>query len=87
MKLIEAKNKLKLPNLNENQIRLIKLYSTSDPELEIPPDLERLKTPQLMGITGLITSMAIDVSSIAHFKSIIDDVIVFCLDAVLRHGK
>jgi hypothetical protein len=83
--LIMIKDKLKLLNLNPDQLQLVKLYSMSNPRIIIPQQLEALKTPQLMSIVSIITNIAIEISKIRHFKEIIDDVVKFCLGALKQN--
>lgn len=79
--LLILKAKFLQMKLNDDQILLIRLYSTTNPDVVIPEQLEKqYKNPQLMDLVSLITSLAIQISSIAHFKSIIDDVITYCID-------
>lgn len=80
--LILLKDKLKSFNFNDDQIQLIKSYSTTNPNIIIPNELEKYKTRELMAIVASVTSLSIQISSIAHFKEIIDDVIKFCLEAI-----
>ena len=79
--LILLKNKMGSLNLNDKQLKMIKFYAVNNPKMIIPDDIESCKTPELMSLVSIITNMAIEISSINHFKEIIEDVIKFCLDA------
>ena len=50
------------------------------PDLVIPPQLERLKTPEINAITAIISELSIKISQLDHFKRIIDAVLAFCLE-------
>jgi hypothetical protein len=66
--------------LTDDQIKLITLYSLTDPNVVIPENLEELKTPALMKIVSTVTSISNQISQVAYFKQIIEDVIKFYLE-------
>jgi len=80
--LLTIKNKMKLLSLTEKHIELIKLYLTNNPDIDIYDDLKMYKTPQIMEIVSMINSIAIQITAMKHFKEIIDDVLVFCLNVL-----
>jgi len=80
--LITLKNKMVEMKLNEKELELIKLSASSDPEVKIQDDLIRLKTPAIISLITIIKDMAIQISQIYHFRSIIDNVITFSISAM-----
>jgi hypothetical protein len=68
--------------LSSKQIELIRYFATTDPDLLIPDDLLSLKNPDLMKLVAMVTALAIEISSIPHFKKVIEHVIAFCLQAM-----
>ncbi len=81
--LLSLKNFVKTLKLHnqEDKLKLIRLYSVTDPDIEIPDNLEKLKTPEIMKVVSIITSLAIQISSTDYFRSIIEDVIKFSIEA------
>ncbi|AYV78219.1 MAG: hypothetical protein Edafosvirus7_11 [Edafosvirus sp.] len=80
--LINLKNKMIEMKLNDDEMTLIKLNSSSNPEVVIPPELIKLKTPYIISLISIIKDMAIQISQIPYFRSIIDSVIKYCIDAM-----
>lgn len=62
--------------LSAEQVKMIKYSSVED--IEIPDDLLKLKTPELMSIATTINSAATTISQFKTFQEIIDKVIKFC---------
>jgi hypothetical protein len=79
--LIQIKQKYKSLGVTPNQFQLIKICVVNDPDLVIPDQLKILQTPQLMSLVSTITDLAINISAIAHFKEVLNDVIKYCIDA------
>lgn len=77
-----AKTKIKEMKLTNKQIELVKLLSSSDPDVVIPDELLVLKTSVIMQLVSVIKDMAIQISQVQSFKNIIDNVIAFCIDAL-----
>ncbi len=65
--------KSKFIQINPN-IDLIRLYCLTNPDLEIPDILLKYKTSDLMHIVSMISSIAIQVSSMYDFKLLIENV-------------
>ncbi len=72
--------KIKFFHLNKNQIQFIQMYTLCDPDIKMDTNLEQYKTKEIMDIVTCINSLSIQVSSIMHFKKIIEDVIKFYLE-------
>lgn len=79
--LLKIKEKIKSMKLTDNEMKLVKLYSLTNPDINIPPNLEKLKTKEIMELVSIIVSIATEISQIQNFKNIIDNVIKYCIEA------
>jgi len=70
--------KIGFRSLSREQVDLIRTFATMNPSADMP---EHLKTEQLMRLVAQITDVSIKISQLANFKSIIDSVIRFCIEA------
>ena len=70
--------------LNDEELDLIRIYTTNAPHLNIPDKLQSYKTPKIMALVSHLNSIASQISQINHFKDIISNVIQFCLDLLFE---
>lgn len=79
--LIKLKKHFNNMKLNDDQIRLIKICSLQKNDSNVPTNLVKYQTNDLMKLVSMIVAIATDISKIPHFKSIIVKVIEFCIAA------
>lgn len=78
--MMNLKVKIKSMKLSAKQMEFINVYSSSNPEVTISPELETYKTPEIVNLVTIIKDLSIQISQVPHFKAIIDKVIKYCLD-------
>lgn len=79
--LILIKRKYISMNLTDDQLQLVRICAINDPEMTIPEQLKPFQNPELMSLVTIITDLAINISSIQHFKEVLNDVIKYCIEA------
>lgn len=80
--LLRIKAQLAEAKLNEDQLQLVRLYASTNPDVEPAAHLLVHKTPALMQLVALITSVAIQISAVPYFKTIIQRVIDYILECL-----
>jgi hypothetical protein len=82
--LITIKDTIIKMKLQKEQLDFIKASIAVNNSLNntLSPELLQYKTSELMAIVGNITNLSIQISQIGHFKSIINDIITYCIDAL-----
>jgi len=80
-KLMLVRDRIKDSKLSQEELELLILSVSFNPDVIISEEKEKLKTNNLKLIITTIKDMAILISQIPNFKAVISDVIAFCLDA------
>lgn len=78
--LMTIRKKICDAKLNKKQIEYMRLFASSNPDIVIPHDLEQYSTYGIVAIVTVVKDLAIKISQIHNFKTIIDKVIAFCID-------
>ncbi|AYV81065.1 MAG: hypothetical protein Harvfovirus15_9 [Harvfovirus sp.] len=79
--MMASKLKAELVNLTKEEVELVRVFASSDPEKKYSADQERKKSKKIVTLVTIIKDMAIQISQNENFRQVINDVIKFSIEA------